>query len=135
MQITLIFTLVLHVLSGVFWAGTTFVLARTGGNQADLFFRPQMGAATIAVVAGGVLWFLLHDVPLGLQGHALAVGALCALIAVALQGAMGLPALRKLSALNEAEGSRFRHRLATSQRIAAALLVITVTCMAAARYA
>ena len=135
MQITLIFALMLHVLSGVFWAGTTFVLARTGGNQADLFLRPQMGAAAVAVVTGGLLWFLLHDAPLGLQGHILAVGALCALIAVALQGAMALPALRKLSALNEAEGSRFRHRLATSQRIAAAFLVITVTCMAAARYA
>src|SRR5262249_23565772 len=31
-----------------------------GGNQADLFFRPQMGAAAIAVVTGGILWFLLH---------------------------------------------------------------------------
>ena len=135
MQITLIFALMLHVLSGVFWAGTTFVLARTGGNQADLFLRPQMGAAAVAVVTGGVLWFLLHNAPLGLQGHILAIGTLCALIAVALQGAMALPALRKLSALNEVEGSRFRHRLATSQRIAAAFLVITVTCMAAARYA
>ena|SRR5262245_2986016 len=60
MQITLVVTLVLHVLSGVFWAGTTFASARTGGNQADLFFRPQMGAAAIAVVTGGILWFLLH---------------------------------------------------------------------------
>jgi hypothetical protein len=57
MQMTLIVALVLHVLSGVFWAGTTFALARTGGNQADLFFRPQMSAAAIAVVTGGVLWF------------------------------------------------------------------------------
>jgi hypothetical protein len=135
MQIILIVTLVLHLLSGVFWAGTTFALARTGGNQADLFLRPQMGAAAVAVVTGGVLWFLLHDVPLGLQGHVLALGALCALLAAAVQGAMGRPALRKLSALGESEGSRLRHRVATSQRIAAAFLMVTVTCMAAARYA
>jgi hypothetical protein len=132
MQIILIVTLVLHVLSGVFWAGTTFALARMDGNQADLFFRPQMGAAAVAVVTGGILWFLLHDVPLGLQGHVLALGALCALLAAAVQGAMGR---RKLSALGEPEGSRLRHRVATSQRIAAAFLMATVTCMAAARYA
>src|SRR5260370_33404935 len=47
---TLIVTLVLHVLFGVVWAGSTFVLARTGGYQADRFFRPQMGAASSAVL-------------------------------------------------------------------------------------
>ncbi|MEN3375287.1 MAG: hypothetical protein V7604_642, partial [Hyphomicrobiales bacterium] len=59
MQAILIVTLVLHVLSGVFWAGSTFALARIGGNQADRFFRPQMGAAAVAIVTGGVLGFLL----------------------------------------------------------------------------
>jgi hypothetical protein len=135
MRITLIVALVLHVVSGVFWAGTTFALARTAGNQADLFFRPQMGAAAVAVVTGALLWFLLHHGPLGMQGHILAIGALCTLLAVGVQGAMGAPALRKSSALGESEGSRLRHRVATGQRIAAALLMITVTCMAAARYA
>jgi hypothetical protein len=112
---------VLHVLSGVFWAGTTFASARTGGNQADLFFRPQMGAAAIAVVTGGILWFLLH------RG--------VALLAAGVQGITGAPALRKLSALAESEGSRLRQRAASGQRIAAALLAITVSYMAAARYA
>jgi hypothetical protein len=135
MQMTLIVALVLHVLSGVFWAGTTFALARTGGNQADLFFRPQMGAAAIAVVTGGVLWFYLHHSPLGTPGHLLVIGALCAFLALGVQGMMGASALRKLSALGETEGSRLRHRVASGQRIAAALLAITVTCMAAARYA
>ena len=91
-----------------------------------------MGAAAIAVVTGGVLWFFLHHGPLGTQGHLLAVGALCAFLALGVQGMVGAP--RKLSALGEAEGSRWRHRVATGERIAAALLMITVTCMAAARY-
>jgi hypothetical protein len=93
-----------------------------------------MGAAAIAVATGGVLWFFLHHGPLGTQGHLLAVGALCAFLALGVQGMVGAPALRKLSALGEAEGSRLRHRVATGERIAAALLMITVTCMAAARY-
>jgi hypothetical protein len=135
MRTTLIVALVLHVLSGVFWAGTTFALARTAGNQAELFFRPQMGAAAVAVVSGALLWFLLHHAPLGMQGHILAIGALCALLAIGVQGVMGAPVLRKSSALGESEGARLRHRVATGQRIAAAFLLITVTCMAAARYA
>jgi hypothetical protein len=135
MQVTLIVTLVLHVLSGVFWAGTTFALARTAGNQADRFFRPQMGAAAVVVATGGLLWFLLHHGPLGLQGHILAIGALCAFLAAAIQGMVSGSALRQLSTPEESEGSRLRHRVARSQRIAAALLAVTVTCMAAARYA
>ena len=134
MRITLIVALVLHVLSGVFWAGTTFALARTAGNQADLFFRAQMGAAAIAVVTGGVLWFYLHHGPLGTPGHLLAIGALCAFLALGVQGMMVASALQKLPAPAESEGSRVRRRVATGQRIAAALLMITVTCMAAARY-
>ena len=135
MRIILIVALVLHVLSGVFWAGTTFALARTAGNQAALFFRAQMGAAAIAVVTGGVLRFYLHHGPLGTPGHLLAIGALCAFLAAGIQGMVSGSALRKLSTPEESEGSRVRHRVATGQRIAAALLMITVTCMAAARYA
>jgi hypothetical protein len=40
MQATVVIALVLHVLSGVFWAGTTFALARLGGNQAGHLLRP-----------------------------------------------------------------------------------------------
>ena len=55
MQVILLVTVALHVLTGVFWAGTTFALARTGAVSAASLFRPQMGAAAVAVIAGGVL--------------------------------------------------------------------------------
>src|SRR5260370_39476877 len=108
MQATLIVTLVLHVLFGVFWAGSTFVLARTGGYQADRFFRPQMGAATLAVLTGALLWFLLHRGPAGIQEYILGVGAVCALLAAGVQGASA-PALRLA-------GSGEAHVIITSSR-------------------
>ena len=134
MQATLIVTLVLHVLSGVFWAGSTFALARTGGNQAERFFRPQMGAAAVAIVTGGVLGFLLHRGTPGIQEHLLGIGALCALLAAGVQGS-GARAIRQLSAAGADEAFAASNRVATSQRIAAGLLAVTVICMAAARYA
>jgi hypothetical protein len=133
MQAILIVTLVLHVLSGVFWAGSTFVLARTGGYQADRFFRPQMGAATVAVLTGALLWFLLHRGPADIQEYVLGVGAVCALLAAGVQGASA-PALR-LAASGEAKEFIPSRRVAFSLRIAAGLLAIAVACMAAARYA
>ena len=134
MQAILIVTLVLHVLSGVFWAGSTFALARTGGNLAERFFRPQMGAAAVAIVTGGVLGFLLHRGTPGIQEHLLAIGALSALLAAGVQGSAAR-AVRELSAAGAGDPFRATSRVATSQRIAAALLAITVICMAAARYA
>jgi hypothetical protein len=135
MRATLIVTLVLHILSGVFWAGTTFALARTGANQTDQFFRPQMGAAVIVVATGGLLWYLVHPGNFGTTEQILAVGVFCAFVAAGVQGMSGGSALRKLSTADESEASRLRHRVATGQRVAAAFLMITVTCMAVARYA
>jgi hypothetical protein len=134
MQATLIIALVLHVLSGVFWAGSTFALARTGGNQADRLFRPQMGAATVAIVTGGVLGYLLHRGSPGIQEYLLGVGALCAMLAAGVQGASA-NVVKRLSAAGAGEALAASSGVAISQRIAAALLAITVICMAAARYA
>jgi len=131
MQEAIIATAVLHVLSGVFWAGATFVLARTGGNQAYQLFRPQMGAAVIAVLTGAVLWFQFHRGLAGIQEHILGLGAVCALLAAGVQGASARAT--RLAAAGEPKELPSR-RVAISQRIAAGLLAITVACMAAARY-
>jgi hypothetical protein len=105
-----------HALAGVFWAGSTFAMARAGGEAANRLFRPQMGAATLALLAGIGLWGILHRGPMGPMETTLAVGAICAIAAAAIQGM-----LRRSSP-------------ALSQRIASLLLAVTVVCMVTARY-
>jgi hypothetical protein len=134
MQITLIIALSLHILSSVFWAGTSFTLARTGGVGGDRLFRPQMGAAVIAVLTGGYLGHLVHAGSFGTAEQILAVGALAALVAAGVQGAIGGRTIRSLRA-GTADEAGARSRIATAQRVAAALLAVTAVCMGAARYA
>jgi heme A synthase len=112
MQIPLIITLSLHVLSSVFWAGSSFTLARTGGLGSEKLFRPQMGAAVIAILTG----------------------AFTALVAAGVQGAIGGRAVRSLCS-GTADETGARLRIAVAQRIAAVLLAVTALCMGAARYA
>jgi hypothetical protein len=127
MSITLLVTFMLHVASGVFWAGSTFALAETGAASADKLFRPQMGAAVVAVITDGVLWLYLH-----LQEPVLALGVLAALLAAGVQGALCGPALRQLA---RADGNDVpQARVALGHRIAAGLLALIVLCMAAGRY-
>jgi F0F1-type ATP synthase membrane subunit c/vacuolar-type H+-ATPase subunit K len=134
MQITLLVTLVLHILSGVFWAGSTFVLARTGAATAVQLFRPQMGAAVVAVITGGVLWHLLHPSGFGTMEQIIAFGALAAVLAAGAQGALCGRALRQL-ARNGEKDTRLKMQVVLGHQIAAVLLALTVICMAAARYA
>jgi hypothetical protein len=116
MHVILIILIGLHILAGVFWAGSTFAIARSGGAGAAVLFGPQMGAATVTVLAGMGLWGVLHRGAEGPTEHTLALGALCAIAAAGVQGAT-----RKKNPLK-------------GQRIAAGLLLITVLCMAIARY-
>lgn len=133
MQLMLIIAIALHVVPAVFWAGTTFTLARTGGARAEALFKPQMGSATVAILAGAWLWSLAHRGQFGATEKVLALGILCAFIAVGVQGAIGGRALRKL-ARHELAEEPARAKIASAQRIAAALLFVTVFCMAISRY-
>ena len=133
MQIALIIALSLHILSSVFWAGTSFTLARTGGVGGEALFRPQMGAAAIAVLTGGYLGHLVHAGGFGTAEQILGFGALAALVAAGVQGAIGGRAIRSLR--NGMDEAGARSRIATAQRIASALLAVTAVCMGAARYA
>lgn len=134
MQWALVIAISLHLLAGVFWAGTTFTLAHTGGAGGERLFRPQMGAALVAVLAGVALWHLAgHEGSFGPTERSLTLGAICAIAAAGVQGAVGGRAIRALR-----EGAipqdAARARIALAQRIAAVLLAVTVVCMAAARY-
>jgi hypothetical protein len=133
MQTALIITLSLHILSSVFWASTSFTLARTGGVDGEQLYRPQMGAAVIAVLSGGYLGHLVHAGGFGATEQVLAVGALAALLAAGIQAAIGGHAIRSLHVGTTDEVSA-RSRIATAQRVAAALLAVTAVCMGAARY-
>jgi uncharacterized membrane protein len=133
MQIALIIALSLHVLSSVFWAGSSFTLARTGGAGGEKLFRPQMGAALVAILSGAYLGHSVHEGSFGTAEKILAAGALAALIAAGVQAAVGGPAIHRLRGGIADEAAR--SRLVTAQRIAAALLAIAAVCMGAARYA
>ena len=108
--------LAFHAVTAVFWAGTTFVLARAPGAGGETLVRAQLGAATAAILAGVGLFWLSHSGGFGPMELTLAVGAISALIAAALQGMMR------------------RRNPALSQRIAAPLLVIALIAMVTARY-
>jgi len=133
MELVLLVAIVLHILSGVFWAGSTFVLARTEAAFIDRLFRPQMGAAVLAVLTGGVLWHVLHRSGFGRQEVVLALGAFAAVVAAGVQGALCGRALRQL-AIAGGTHTRSQVQAALGQRIAAGCLGLTVICMAAARY-
>jgi len=133
MQVMLIIAIALHVVSAVFWAGTTFTLARTGGARGEFLFKPQMGSATLAVLSGAWLWSLAHRGQFGPTEKVLALGILCAFVAAGVQGAIGGRAVRQLANQGLAEEPA-RAKIATAQRIAAGLLFVTVLCMAISRY-
>jgi hypothetical protein len=133
MQIALVIVLSLHVLSSVFWAGSSFTLARTGGAGGELLFGPQMGAAGVAILTGGYLGHLVHAGAVGTAEQILAAGAFCALVAAGVQALIGGRAIKTLRN-GTADGPAARSRIATAQRVAAALLAVTALCMGAARY-
>src|SRR5262245_4373484 len=118
MQAVIIATIVFHVLSGVFWAGSTVTLARIGGAGAEKLFRPQMGAATVAVMTGALLWHLLHAGTPGKTEYILAVGAVSAILAAGVQGVGGFLAARRRTSADQAgpphvdEGGAMPNRVA-----------------------
>jgi|HubBroStandDraft_3_1064219.scaffolds.fasta_scaffold197131_2 hypothetical protein len=128
MPIVLVLVLAFHVLSAVFWAGSTFALTRNGGGGAGRLFRSQMGAAGVAVLTGAYLWNQLHR-GFGLSEEVLLVGVACAFAAAAVQGALIGPAVGVAT-----DGAAIVPRALIAHRIASALLAVTLICMVEARY-
>jgi hypothetical protein len=133
MQYVYIIVLGLHVITGVFWAGTTITLARDPDIRVERFFRPQMGAAGMVFLTGVLLWYFFHNGSFGSMERVLALGILTALIAAGVQGALVGSASRQLAGGNAAMETQLRAKMTRGERIAGGLLVITVLCMAVAR--
>lgn len=135
MQIILVIVLSLHIFSGIFWAGSTFVLTRNeDATLARRLFRPQMGAAGTTVVAGAALGWLVHRYAFGLPEKLLLLGALSAIAALLVQAMLVGGALRR-QASGSGDETGVHAGVAKGHRIAAGLLAIAILCMAAARYA
>jgi uncharacterized membrane protein len=133
MLYVLMAVLSLHVLSAVFWTGTSFALARTGGLGGARLFRPQMGAALVAVITGAYLGSQLHAGGFGTPEFVLAIGAACAVAAAGVQGRFGGMAMRALRQ-GRITDAQVQPRIATGQRIASPLLAVTLICMVISRY-
>ncbi|RWM77363.1 MAG: hypothetical protein EOR81_18945 [Mesorhizobium sp.] len=133
MQYVYIIVLGLHVMAGVFWAGTTIAVARDPEIRIERFFRPQMGAAGMVFLTGALLWYFFHSGYFGSMEMVLALGIATALIAAGVQGALVGSASRRLAGTDAATETQLRAKMTRGERIAGGLLVITVLCMATAR--
>ncbi|MGX5803884.1 hypothetical protein ACWGS9_21925 [Bradyrhizobium sp. Arg314] len=133
MQYVYIVVIGLHVVAGVFWAGTTVAVARDPEIKAERFFRPQMGAAGLAFLTGLLLWYFFHEGAFGSMEKVLALGILTALIAAGVQGALVGSASRQLAGADQATQTQLRAKMTRGERLAGGLLVITVLCMATAK--
>lgn len=133
MQATILVVQALHVLPAVFWAGSTFVLARTGGAEAERLVPAQVGSMVITILAGAILWRLTHPV-FDVTEQVLAAGAACAILAGVIQLTLALPAARGLKTAGATAAPLLRGKVAMAERLAGLLLAVTVICMVATRY-
>ncbi|WP_250627233.1 hypothetical protein [Pinirhizobacter soli] len=129
MQWIVIALIVLHVVTGVFWAGSSFVLARMGGLLVEKLAFPQFGAGVATLCLGMATWFLaLRGLPPTPGFHVLGIGAACAVLALIVQ-ASALPAVKTLKGA-QGDSSPQQRRVLISQRVAAGLLLLAVLAMA-----
>jgi hypothetical protein len=158
----------IHILSGIFWVGAMILLAgfllptlRATGREGGRFMQSLMQqqrlqfylglTAALAVLSGITMYARLAAATHGAwaqsgPGIAYGVGAVAAILAVAIGGGVGRPAGRKMLAIGQAVGSgppsaeqqaelsRLQRRMALGARLAAALLVIAAGAMAVGRY-
>jgi uncharacterized membrane protein len=153
----------IHVMSGVTWAGTAFVLATViapvsvpKGSDAP---GPLLGivarragalsgvAAVLTVLSGIFLFAILHPHDNSVSGLVLKSGATAALLALAVGLLISRPAGLGIARLHASldgtalsqeavqQLSRLRTRTVLSARVAAALLAFSVLAMAVFRYA
>ena len=133
MQYVYIATIGLHVMAGVFWAGTTITLARDPDIRAERFIQPQLGAAGMVFLTGALLWYFFHGAYFGSMEMVLALGILAAFAAAGVLSVVVRKTSRQLAGADAATERALRAKMAGGERISAWLLVLTVLCMATAR--
>ncbi|MER8434482.1 hypothetical protein [Mesorhizobium caraganae] len=133
MQYVYIVVIGLHVMAGVFWAGTTITLARDPEIKAERFIQPQLGSAGVVFLTGALLWYFFHGAYFGSMEMVLALGILAAFAAAGVLSAVVHKTSRQLAGADAATETALRAKMAGGERVAAWLLVLTVLCMATAR--
>lgn len=133
MATLMIILVILHVVPGVYWAGSTFVMARSPMMGDAVLARSQAGAAGLAILVGIILMAIHYDIAPGAPDWDLGIGALCAIAAAGVQHGVAWRARRQLAA-GIGDAAANSRRAAMGQRLAALLLVITVAAMVTWRY-
>lgn len=162
MDVYVIVLRLLHVVGGLFWAGsalyaTWFVqpAAQATGETGGVFMRYLMGetklpvfmgASAVSTLVSGVLLYW-HDfgavVPFNRNMAAYAVGGVAAILVWLVGVTVMLPGGRRMEQLGAragagddvaAEMAQTSSRMARSGQIGSWLLVLAVVCMAVARY-
>lgn len=150
-----------HILGGVFWAGSTFPLtwvifpigarhaAEGAGRWVGMIGRkagPVSGiSALLTILTGIYLMMALHPHDTSASGLVLQVGAVAAVLSFFVGFFVGRPAGQKLLQLNEQQSSAssptdlaqreaLRKRAAMSSIVVATLLGLSVLAMATFRY-
>lgn len=147
-----------HVLAGVGWAGTVFMLAlvlvplaaQRGADGASSWIGPVVRragplsgiCALLTVLSGVYLFAVLHPHDESAGGLVLKAGAAAALLALAVSVLVHRPAGRRLAQLQQqaqtqatlAQLHSLRQRGALGARLAAGLLGVSVVAMGVFRY-
>jgi hypothetical protein len=145
-------TRAIHILSGVIWAGFAIVLATLvmpnlaaegrgafGQYMAKSGSRIAGGAAALTFFSGLYLFYAVHSGDHSATAVTLGIGALCAIAAGITGGAISGRAATQLGKLppgpaSAEQANALRNRMMLGGRITASLLVLSITCMAVARY-
>src|SRR5579872_2278735 len=118
----------LHIGAGLYWLGSSFLIAQAKGKGAEKQFRWQMAAAALAVAVGVILWRELHPFGLGKMEAVLGLGAGLAVAAAGIEGAWVGGSLRRLRQGSMTEAAA-RARITLGYRIGAILLALALFAM------
>jgi hypothetical protein len=142
----------IHILSGVIWVGFAIVLVTlvmpaisSEGRGALGAYMAKSGTRIVGIAAGltflsGIYLFAtVHRGDTSATGITLGIGALSAILAGALGGAIGGGAGRQLAKLtpgpeSAAKAAALRNRMVLGGRLQSSFLILSVICMAIARY-